>query len=136
MFNALVTGDDHTFFALVTDDFEFSGPLPVPVNAEGWFSISRLIALAFPTIQYNFQVTAEHGEQVHISTELTGRHTGMLDLTPVGMGVNPPTGKAFRNPVEAGVARVLDGRVASVRINPAEGGGVAGILTQLGIKMG
>jgi predicted ester cyclase len=98
MFTALISGDDQTYFALVTDDFEFSGPLPVAVSAEGWFSLTRLITLAFPDIEYNFQVVKEQGDEVHFVTQLSGTHLGELDLTPLGMSVNPPTGKRFSIP--------------------------------------
>ena len=135
MFTALIRGDDQTYFALVTDSFEFSGALPAPVSADGWYDMTRLITLATPDIQYNFQVQDMQGNDVHFVTQLSGTHLGELDLSPLALGVHPPTGKTFNLPQEEGVAQVIDGKVASFIVTPSEDGGIPGIFAQLGIKV-
>ena len=112
MFNALVAGDDATYFALVTDDFVFDGPFPEPLSAEGWFALTRLFKLAFPDLDFDFRVTEVDGSQVRTHSQISGTHLGELDLTPLGSKVFPPTRKHFRLPPESGLAQVVDGRVA------------------------
>jgi hypothetical protein len=52
------------------------------------------------------------------------------------LGVIAPTGKSFSNPAEDGMALVDGDRVAAIQIDSPPGGGLVGILTQLGIDMG
>jgi ketosteroid isomerase-like protein len=136
MFDAFIDGDADTFFSLVTDDFTFSGPTPEPLDAEGWFGIGRLMAEAFPDLDYGFKITGEDGDRVHTVSALSGTHTQDFDLTVMGMGVIPATGKSFQNPPEEGSAFVQGGRVQAVEINPTPGSGLGGILTQIGVDLG
>lgn len=133
MMTALATGDADTFFSLVSDDFQFSGPMPEPMSAEQWFGTGRSMAQAFPDLDYGLQIVEEHGGHVHTITQVSGTHTGDFDLTPMGMGVVPPTGKSFQNPAEDGTAVVVDGKVVSLHVESPPNGGLAGILGQLGI---
>jgi hypothetical protein len=46
----------------------------------------------------------------------------------------PATGKSISNPEERGETTVKDNKVTSVHINAVEGGGLMGILKQLGVE--
>jgi hypothetical protein len=48
--------------------------------------------------------------------------------------VIPATNKSFANPHEKGTATVKGDKVVSWVVEPTEGGGVMGILSQLGVK--
>ena len=136
MFDAFIDGDADNFFSLVSEDFTFSGPTPEPLDAEGWFGIGRLMADAFPDLDYGFRVTGEHGDHVHTVTELSGTHTNDFDLTAMGMGVIPATGKSFKNAPEEGMAVVEGDQVVAVEINSNPDSGLGAILRQIGVDLG
>jgi hypothetical protein len=136
LFNALASGDADTYFSLVTEDFELIGPTPEPLDAEAWFGIAQLMAEAFPDLNYHFRVTDEHGDHLHVATQLTGTHTGDFDLSPMGMGVIPATGKSFSLPGEVGSVALDGGRVAVIEMEIPDGGGLMGILHQIGVDLG
>ncbi len=90
--------------------------------------------VAFPDIDYNARTVSVEGDVIRTTSRLTGTHTADLDLTPMGMGVIPATGKSFSNPTENGAMKVEGGKVVSWEIERTEGGGLAGILAQIGVK--
>ena len=65
---------------------------------------------------------------------MSGTHTGELDLTPMGLGVIPATGKSFSNPEERGEAVIEGGKIKAIRVEAAEGSGLEGILRQIGVQ--
>jgi hypothetical protein len=66
----------------------------------------------------------------------TGTHTGVLDLNPIGMPISlPPTGKSFRLPKSVYTFRVAGDKVTYYSEEAVQGGGLAGILEQLGVKL-
>jgi len=75
------------------------------------------------------------GGVVKISAELKGTHSGVLDLSPVGLGVTPATNKSFAMPREHGKVTIKGDKVASWVVERIEGGGLTGILGQLGLTV-
>lgn len=74
------------------------------------------------------------GNVVRVTNQLTGTHTNDFDLSAMGLGVFPATGKSISNPEEQGETTVKDNKITSVHINAVEGGGLMGILKQLGVE--
>jgi hypothetical protein len=69
------------------------------------------------------------------STQLTGTHTADWDLSAMGMGLIPATGKTFSNPKEEGVMTIENGKITSYFISSKEDSGIPGMLKQLGVQM-
>ena len=130
-FNA---GDLEKVAGYLAEDFRFSGPTPQPLGAREWLGMTQALRAAFPDIQYNLRILSVEGNKVATTTQMTGTHTGVLDLTPMGLGVIPPTGKSFSNPKEHGEAVIEGGKIVSIRVESAEGGGLEGILRQIGVQ--
>lgn len=131
-FNA---GDLDTVASYLADDFKFTGPVPEPLGSMEWMGLTKSMFVAFPDIKYNFKIVEVDGSTVRSSTQLTGTHTGDLDLTRMGMGVIPATGKSFSNPEEFGEAVVNGDKIVSLHIPPSESSGLPGMLKQLGIEI-
>ncbi len=121
--------------ACLTEDFLFTGAMPDPVNADRWMGTIMGMQAAFPDINYNIEVTKVDGDKIHTTTQLAGTHTGDWDLSIMGMGVIPATGKSFSNPKESGVMTVKNGKIATYNIETSKEGGLVGMFAQLGIPM-
>jgi len=132
--DAFNAGDLDTVASYLSDDFKFSGPVSGPIGAAEWLGMSRVFQVAFPDINYNLRIVGVEGNVVKTTSQVSGTHTGQLDLSALGVGVIPPTGKSFSNPEELGEAIVEGGKVTSIHIPSGEGSGVGGILAQLGIE--
>lgn len=120
--------------ALLAQDFKFSGTGREPQNADEWMGNVMSMAVAFPDLNYNIQITGYEGNKVMGTTQLTGTHTGDWDLSAVGMGVIPASGKSFSNPKETGVMTIEDGKIVSYEIASSEKGGIESVFAQLGIQ--
>jgi hypothetical protein len=133
--SAVQSGDFKKAQSFLSDDFKFSGPVPEPNNREQWLKMSENLKTAFPNLDYHFGIEGADANVVHISAQLSGKHTGNLDLTAMGMAVIPATGKSFSAARELGDVTIRGDKVASWAMQPIDGAGVKAILSQLGIKV-
>ena len=106
-----------------------------PINAETWLGIHKNLKKAFPDLDYHFHVDGVDGDVTKISAELKGTHSGALDLSPIGLGVIPATDKSFATPREHGKVTCKGDKVVSWVVDKIEGGGLMGLLNQLGIAV-
>ena len=135
LLDAVQTGDFKKAKSLLTDDFQFSGPVPEPITGEQWLGMSGDLKVAFPNLDYHFAIAGADGNVVNISSQSTGTHSGSLDLTGMGMGVIPATGKSFSTARAPTKVTVRDEKVASWANQPTEGAGLIAALSQLGINV-
>jgi len=133
--NAMNSGDWEKVASFLSEDFKFMGPVPEPMNGMQWVRLSESLKRAFPDIQYNLRIDSIEGEVVRTTTQLSGTHTGDLDLTAMGLGVIPATGKSFSNPEEEGDAVVRGEEVVSLHVKSTDGSGLMGILQKIGVEI-
>jgi predicted ester cyclase len=132
--DSIQKGDFNKAKSFLSNDFQFSGPVPEPINAEAWMGMSLSLKKAFPNLEYHFHVESMDGDTASISAQLKGTQTGEFDLTGMHMGTIPATNKAFSAAKEYGKATVKGDKVTSWANTPIEGAGLMAILGQLGIK--
>jgi predicted ester cyclase len=126
--------DFDTVATYLADHFQFSGPVPEPIGGAEWVGLLKVLAAAFPDLQLNVNMTSVEGNVVGTTNQLSGTHTADLDLSMMGMGVVPATGRSFSLPVEEGEG-VWDGdKIVSIHIPSGEGSGLMGILAQIGVE--
>jgi hypothetical protein len=136
LLDSVQRGDFQKARFLVSKDCQFSGPIPELLKCEAWMGIYKNLKKACPNLDYHFHVDRVDGLDggiVQISAELKGTQSGVLDLSLVGLGVSPATDKSFATPREHGKVTIKASKVASWVVDPIEGGGLMGILNQLGI---
>jgi predicted ester cyclase len=131
---AFNNGDVAKVGSLLAEDFTFSGPVPKPLSKREWVGLLGIFKTAFPDINYNLRFVKAEGNVVTTTSQLTGTHTGNFDMSAMGLGVFPPTGKYFSNTEESGESVVEDGKIKSIHMQGGKGSGVEGILTQLGLQ--
>ncbi len=132
---AFNTGDLDTLADLLADDYEFSGPVPEPMGRDQFLGLMELMREAFPDIQFNTRLANIKGNVVRFTNQLAGTHTGDLDLSAMGMGVIPATGRSFSMARENGESVIEDGYIISTHVQPTEGAGLMAILHQLGVDV-
>src|SRR5512138_1655263 len=95
LMDSVQKGDFDTAKTMLADDFQFSGPVPEPINKEAWLGMSSSLRTAFPDLDYHFKVIGTEGDVVRTTSQLSGTHSGSFDLTRMNMGVIPATNKTF-----------------------------------------
>lgn len=132
--DAIQQGNFEQARSLLAEGFRFSGPVPTALNAKDWLSMSASLKVAFPDLDYRFQVVGMDGARVRITAQLSGTHTGDFDLSSMmDMGTIPATYKSFTTAREKAKLTVVDGKIKDWRSDPAIGTGLLAILQQLDI---
>lgn len=136
LMHAIQTGDFDKARSHLTDDFQFSGSVPEPIDAEDWLGMNMKLKRAFPNLEYHFRVeSVQSGGIVNISSELKGTHKGDLDLTSMNMGVIPATNKSFAAGREHGKLTLHGEKVSAWVVEPNKSAGMPMILNLLGVKV-
>ena len=135
LLDSVQKGDFVNARSLLTDDFQFSGPIPQPINREAWLGMSASLKTAFPDLDYHFKVIGADDDVVKTTSQLSGTHRGSFDLTNMNMGVIPATHQSFSAKVEKTKITVKENKITSWVVEPTQGAGLEAILDQLGVKL-
>ena len=135
LMDSIQKGDFIHAKTMLADDFQFSGPVPTPINREAWLGMSASLKTAFPNLDYHFNVIGAQGDVVKTTSQLSGTHTDPFDLTAMNMGVIPATDRDFSVKVEKTKVTVKDNKVTSWAVEQTDGAGLSAILDQLGVKL-
>jgi predicted ester cyclase len=134
LLDSVQKGDFEYAKSMLADDFQFSGPIPEPVNREAFLGMSASLRTAFPDLDYHFKVIGADDDVVRTTSQLSGTHRGSFDLTNMNMGVIPATHQAFSAKLEKTKVTVKENKITSWAVEPTEGAGLKAILGQLGVK--
>ncbi len=120
---------------ILADDFSAKGTT-MELNRQQIVGYLKILFTAFPDHSFGLTDFEEKGDLVYCAIHERGTHNGVLDLSSFGMPVSlPPTGKALTLPVGRFTFRVANNKITYLSEEAAEGGGLAGILAQLGVKL-
>jgi len=134
LMDAVQKGDFENVKSMLADDFQFSGPIPEPINKGAWLEMSANLKTAFPDLDYHFRVIGADGDVVRSTTQLSGTHSGSFDLTSMNLGMIPATNKTFSTKSEKTKVTVKDGKITLWAVEPNDGAGLMEILKQIDAK--
>ena len=93
---AFVMGGDGSHLA---DNFQgtdaVGGP---PLDKAGWVGMGHMMKASFPDIEYVIEDMHMHGDDVHVQGYFKVTFSNDLDLSQMGMGVIPASGKMIQWP--------------------------------------
>lgn len=136
LMDSVQEGDFDNAKSMLADDFQFRGSVgPEPINVQAWLDMSTGLRIAFPDLDYHFKVIGTEGDVVRATTQLSGTHSGSLDLTNMNMGVIPATNRSFSSKVEKTRVTVKENKITAWAIDSTEGAGLKAILGQLGVSL-
>jgi len=135
LWEALQKGQYTVAKSLLGEEFIFSGSNPMPMNGEEWIRTQENLRKAFPDIDFHMVVRSENGEVVGITHQLSGTHLGNLDLTMMGLGIIPPSGKSFSIPQQKAEGIVRNGKVVKYTVQSSNDSGMMAILSAIGVAV-
>jgi len=133
--DAVQKGDFESVKSMLADDFQFSGPIPEPINKEAWLEMSASLKTAFPDLDYHFKVIGTEGNVVKSTSQLSGTQKGSFNLTNMNLGVIPATNKTFSTKSEKAKITVKDDKITGWAVEPNDGAGLMEILKQLEVEV-
>jgi ketosteroid isomerase-like protein len=127
--------DEAAVQALLTPDATVSGGiLPAAMPAMEAFRMIGGLQSGFPDIRFEPQNITVSGDQATVDVRITGTNTGAVTLPIPGLsGSIPPTGRRV-SVSDRFVITVRGDKVASMRVDSPAGGGIPGVLEQLGVN--
>jgi len=112
----------------------FTGPVPKPLSRVEYIDLLRAIHKAFPDWKFNATNFKQVRDHVTCNTRISGTHTGVLELPMLGISAQP-TNKRFASPEELLTITVENGKITRVESANMPGGGLMGILAQVGVQV-
>jgi len=134
LLDSVQKGDFGQARSLLAENFQFRGPISGFINKEAWLSMSAGLKTAFPDLDYHFKVLGEADNNVRVTSQLSGTHTGPFELTAMDMGVISATDKSFSTNLEKAKVTVKENKITAWAVERTEGAGLSAILGQLGVK--
>ncbi|RJP77620.1 MAG: hypothetical protein C4524_07815 [Candidatus Zixiibacteriota bacterium] len=130
---ALESDDPHRAGEYLSDDFTFQGPIPGPLNKAEFLDYFSALKKGLPDFAFNLDTIREEEGILFGVLHRTGTHTGELALP----GIVPilPTGMSVALPNEPIHFHFCGNQICELEIDHASGGGLEGILEQLGAEM-
>jgi len=132
---ALEARDFNKAASYLADDFVFAGPVPQPLSKQEFLAVQSAFEDAFQDWSFNSHEEVEQGDKVVAAVQITGTHTHALVLPMPGMPPIPATGKKVSLPVEHITFTFKGDKIASLSSDNTPGGGVPGVLTQIGVPL-
>jgi hypothetical protein len=133
--NLLEAGDVKGLQPFLADDFRAKGATRELTKQQA-LGYLQIFFTAFPDHRFGFTDFEEKGDWVRCTGQETGTHKGVLELNPFGIPISlPPTGKSFKLPKSVFSFRVAGDKVTYYNEEAVKGGGLTGILEQLGVKI-
>jgi predicted ester cyclase len=132
---ALEKGDLDEVASYLSDGFTFSGPTPRPLDRAQFLEFVGSMRRAFPNLVFNPTDLREQGSTVLLTLRITGAQSGELVLPVPGMPMVPATGRRIALPEEPARITVHSGKVSAFSVQPVQGGGILGVLHQLGVRL-
>ena len=128
-------GQAGRFADMLSDDMVFAGPVPEPVGKREFVGLMTAMVAALPDWKFNAMDFKQNGDQVTVVFQITGTQTGELDLPLPGFPKLPATGRHVSLPKEPTTVTVKDGKIIRLELAVVPGGGVPGVLAQLGVRL-
>jgi predicted ester cyclase len=114
------------------EDMTVIGAAPQPIPWKDYSNSVENLMRAFSDFRFNASNFKVVGDRVTCSVRITCIHSGVLDFPMMNIHGFQPTGKRVKLPLELNTYTIRNGKVHSLEIEKVEGGGIAGILTQIG----
>ncbi|MEJ2598515.1 MAG: ester cyclase [Anaerolineales bacterium] len=119
----------------LADDFQsLDKDGSVVMNKEAYIGMAHMMLSAFTGMKWVLSDLRQEGDSVIMSGHFEGRHTGDVDLSALGVGVVPASGKMVVWPQASVEYKVEGGKILSEK---AYGGasGMEAMLAPIGVKL-
>ncbi len=134
-FMAAVTADITAAEEMMDADFSVTGMSPAPIDRREFLTIHDGFNRAMPDRRFILSEVHSEGKTVSALVGMRGTHTGVLNAPIPGVEPIQPTYKQVDLPPTPMRFTLHDGKVAGIDAAPPPGGGLMGLLQQLGVRV-
>lgn len=123
----------------LSDGLIFSGFTPRPLAKDEFMTLVKELAEGFPNLTYTVRNLEEvkdtsEGKKVTGTVQITGRQDNSFTLQSLGIGPIPQMAASVTLPEQTWDFRLRSDSIDTIRVNHVQGGGIDGLIQQLGIS--
>jgi len=135
---AAYTIDDSDHANYFSDDFQWTDELgSPPMNKTTWLGMDRLMRSAFSDLSLVVEEIQADGDDFIVTSRFRGTFSNDMDLSPLGMGVIPATGKAVDFPSQRDRVFIGNGKISRMHnLETGPDAGLSGFLKAIGVDIG
>ncbi len=117
------------------DSFKLVGPMPKPQNKEQYLDELTKLTSGIPNWNFNRHDLRVDGQTVVVPVHITGTQSRKIPSLMPDMPDLPASNRSFSLPNEIIRMKFRGESIVEVNIDPVPGGGINGILEQLGVQI-
>jgi predicted ester cyclase len=106
----------------------------VVMDKQAYIGMTHLLAAAFKDFKAVYSDLRQKGDSVIVSFHFEGTHTGDLDLSAMGLGVIPASGKKIVWPEDSSEFKIEGDKIVSIKPY-GDSRGIEAFLAPLGVKI-
>ncbi len=138
--DALEAKDFDTASSYLADDFLFSGWTPQPLDRTQFMAVMDGLKEGIPSLSYNFHTVrdvqdVQQESRVKATVQMMGTQTESFILPPLGTPPIPQMAGTISMPEEQWNYTLENGKIARIVVGHVAGGGIQGLLHQLGVDL-
>lgn len=125
----------------LADDFTFTSNLPRPLDKRQFITLMKELKYGMPNMSLNVSDIHETNNELlqeqdaECTVQLTGTQSNTMELVPLSLPPISETNRLVRLPVEHWHFTCEHNKIAAIVVPPVPGGGIPGLLAQLGINI-
>lgn len=120
---------------LLSWNCKITGLEPDPIIPKEYLMLQHALKAGIPDLKLNHKIVREKNNVVEIKLQLTGTQTKTIPEPIPGMKEIQPTNKTLKMPEEPVQITLKENKIEEIRFEKVQGGGLQGILKQLGVEM-
>lgn len=134
-FKAIEKNDFTAAENCLTSNFKVTGVGPEPLGAKEFLGVHRAFNTGMPDFKFNYKIGNVKDNVVETKVKLTGTHFKDMPAPIPGLQTIPATNKTLRMPEERVTFTIKDNKIDKLHLESVPGGGLPGVLKQLGVEM-
>ncbi|MEJ2635584.1 MAG: ester cyclase [Calditrichia bacterium] len=135
LISAIESEDYSAAEKLINKSGAVTGVGPNPISLDEFLNVHRALSSGLPDFRFNHKIITEDGNRVMATVHLTGTHSREMKAPLPGMRNIPATNRQVKMPEEHIQIWVDKDKISKIELEKVEGGGLPGILKQLGVEM-
>ncbi len=134
-FQAIEKNDFSKAESYLSKDFKVTGVAPDPLGAKEFLGLHKAFGIGMPDFRFNYKIEKDENNIVDMNVQLTGTQTRKMPSPIPGLDEIPATNKFVKMPKEPIQISLKDNKITVLYLEKVPGGGLPGVLKQLGITV-
>lgn len=132
--NAIEIQDLKVISDCVHSELQMINPIGT-MNREAYLAFKRSLFSGFPDFKYNPEIIGKNGDYYDVRIKMTGTHKEIFKISLFGLTQLEATNKKIVLPEQVIRYKLRDGKIFIIAPMNVKGGGIIGILRQVGAKL-